>query len=68
VLLTYIVLMALLGLNVSVIGLLTIPLGSLYLVMELFGLIMALNVVYMVAFMVLQRRRLSSGVLSHKLS
>ena len=68
VLLTCIVLVALLGLNVSVIGLVSIPRGSLYLVMELFGLILALNVVYSAVFLVLQRRRWSSWVLSHKLS
>jgi hypothetical protein len=67
VLITCIVLVALLGLNVSVIGLVSIPIGSLYLVMELFGLILALNVVYSIVFLVLQRRRWSSRVLSHKL-
>jgi hypothetical protein len=68
VLLTCIVLVALLGLNVSVIGLVSIPRGSLYLVLELFGLVVALNVVYMVVFMAMERRRLNSTLLSHKLS
>jgi hypothetical protein len=66
VLVTCIVLVALLGLNVSVIGLVSIPLGSFYLVVELFGLIVALNVVYVTVFIALQRRRLSIRVLSHK--
>jgi hypothetical protein len=68
VLLTCIVLVALLGLNVSVIGLVSIPRGSLYLVLELFGLVVALNVVYMVVFMVMERRRFTSKMLSHELS
>jgi len=66
VLLTCIVLVALLGLNVSVIGLVSIPRGSLYLILELFGLILALDVVYMVVFMLLERWRLSSPLLSHQ--
>ena len=50
VLLTCIALVATLGLNVSAIGLVSIPAGSLYLVVEFFGLIVALNAVYAVAF------------------
>jgi hypothetical protein len=68
VLLTCIVLVALLGLNVSVIGLVSIPLGSFYLIVEMFGLIVALNVVYVAVFMVLERRRFSPGILSQQLS
>lgn len=56
VLLTCTVLVLLLGLNVSTIGLVDIPRGSFYLVMELFGLIIALNIVYMAAFIALERR------------
>ena len=55
VLLTCTVLVALLGLNVSAIGLVEIPSGSLYLIAELFGLIVALNTVYVVVYMVLER-------------
>jgi len=55
VLLTCVVLVALLGLNVSAIGLVSIPVGSLYLIFELFGLIAALNLVYAVLFIPLER-------------
>jgi len=58
ILLTCTVLVLLLGLNVSVLGLVTIPRGSLYLVVEFFGLIVALNVVYALVFTVLERKRL----------
>lgn len=64
VLLTCVVLVALLGLNVSAIGLVAIPAGSLIVIAELFGLIVALNAVYAAAFIVLERRRLSRGTLS----
>jgi hypothetical protein len=57
VLLTCTVLVASLGLNVSIIGLVFIPSGSLYLIGELFGLIVALNAVYAVTFMALDWRR-----------
>lgn len=57
VLITCIVLVATLGLNVSAIGLVSIPAGSLYLIGELFGLIVALNAVYAVTFMALDWRR-----------
>jgi hypothetical protein len=60
VLLTCTVLVLLLGLNVSAIGLVTIPRGSVYLVAELFGLILALNVVYMAVFIGLERKSLIS--------
>ena len=55
-LLTCTVLVLSLGLNLSAIGLVDIPRGSLYLIMELFGLILALIGVYMVAFVVLEWR------------
>jgi hypothetical protein len=64
VLLTCIVLVALMGPNVSAIGLVTIPVGALYRIAEMFALIVALNVVYVVVFMALERRRLSSKMLS----
>ena len=58
ILLTCIVLVLFLGLNVSVIGLVAIPRGSLYLVIELFGLILAINVIFAALFMILERKRL----------
>ena len=54
VLLTCTVLVLLLGLNVSVIGLVAIPGSSVYLIVELFGLILALNLVYVVMFVALE--------------
>jgi hypothetical protein len=50
VLLTCVVLVLLLDLNVSVIGLVSFLSSSLYLVIEMLGLIVALNVVYVVVF------------------
>jgi hypothetical protein len=61
ILLTCTVLVLALGLNVSVIGLVYIPRGSLYLVAELFGLILAINVVYVAAFIALERKSLLGG-------
>jgi hypothetical protein len=58
ILLTCVVLVLLLGLNVSIIGLVAFPSSSLYLVAELFGLILALNAVYVITFMALERKRL----------
>ena len=55
VLLTCTVLVALLGLNVSVIGLVAIPSGSLVVIAELFGLILVLNAVYVIVYLVLER-------------
>ena len=57
-LLTCILLVLLLGLNVSVIGLVSIPGNSLYLIAELFGLIFAINIVYVAAFIALERKSL----------
>ena len=56
ILLTCTVLVLLLGLNVSVIGLVYIPRGSLFLVVELFGLILAINAVYVTVFIGLERK------------
>jgi hypothetical protein len=55
VLLTCTVLVLLLGLNVSVIGLVSIPRGSWYLVLEMFALILTLNAVFVLAFVALER-------------
>lgn len=58
ILLTCILLVLLLGLNVSVIGLVSIPGNSLYLIAELFGLIFAINIFYVAAFIALERKSL----------
>lgn len=58
ILLTCTVLVLLLGLNVSTIGLVSVPRSSLYLVAEFFGLIVALNLVYALTFMILERKSL----------
>jgi hypothetical protein len=55
VLLTCTVLVALLGLNISAIGLVAIPSGSLLVIFELFGLIVVLNTIYMMGFLILER-------------
>ena len=55
VLFTCTVLVALLGLNVSTIGLVDIPSGSLAIIFELFGLIVALNAVYVIVYLLLDR-------------
>ncbi|MBE0408951.1 MAG: hypothetical protein IBX69_04380 [Anaerolineales bacterium] len=55
VLLTCIVLVSLLGLNVSVLGLVQLTSGSFSLVAMLFGLIVALNVAYLALFLLIER-------------
>ena len=56
------VLVTFLGLNVSVIGLVDIPRGSLYLILELFGLVFAIGFVYTALFVALERKSLVSTV------
>jgi hypothetical protein len=58
ILLTCGILVALLGLNVSVIGLVEIPAGSLYLVVEMFGLVLLLAGTFAAVFLALMRHRL----------
>ena len=58
VLLTCVVLVLFLGLNVSIIGLVDIPRSSVYLIVELFGLILSLNLVYVIVFIGLERKSL----------
>jgi hypothetical protein len=58
VLVTCTVVVLLLGLNVSALGLVHVPSGALYLVAEMFGLIVALNAAYVLAYGLLERRRL----------
>lgn len=55
ILLTCAVLILLLGLNVSVIGLVFVPLGSFHLILELFALIFVLDFVYIIAYILLER-------------
>lgn len=64
VLLTCTVLVLLLGLNVSALGLVSIPRGSFYLVAEFLGLIVVINVFYVAIFIWLERTSLTakSGV------
>lgn len=61
ILLTCLLLVLLLGLNVSAIGLVYIPSGSVYVIAELFGLIVALNAVYAAAFLALERKRFTGA-------
>jgi hypothetical protein len=61
VLLTSMTLVLLLGLNVSVIGLVSIPRGSWYLVAEMFGLILVLNMVLVIVVTGLERKSLLPG-------
>ena len=58
ILLTCIVLVVLLGLNVSLIGLVFFPNNMLYLILEMYALILAINLVYGIAFMLLQWKSL----------
>lgn len=62
VLLTCAILVVLLGLNVSVIGLVSIPRSALYLVAEMFGLILALNLVFVVVYLGLQWKPLRDRI------
>lgn len=57
VLLTCTVLVLLLGLNVAIIGLVQVPSSAVFLIVEMFALIVALNVVFLLAYLALQRRR-----------
>ena len=65
--LTCAVLVLLLGLNVAAIGLISIPHSSLYLVAELAGLILSLNVVFTVVFAGLEWKSFFSSVNRHHL-
>jgi hypothetical protein len=60
-LLTCTVLVVFLGLNVSVIGLVAFPSGSVYLVAELLGLIAALSLAFAVMFAALEREALADA-------
>jgi hypothetical protein len=62
ILLTCAVIVLLLGLNVSVIGLVNVPRSSAYLIVELFGLILSLNVVFAVVFSGLEWKSFFSGI------
>lgn len=58
ILVTCVVLVALLGLNLSLLGLVEIPMGAMYLVAELFGLTLFLSAAYAGVFQMLERRTL----------
>jgi hypothetical protein len=62
ILLTTTALVLLLGLNISALGLVSIPRGSFYLVAEFLGLVVLLAMVYVVVFMALARSRLNTRV------
>jgi hypothetical protein len=53
------VLMLILGHNISAMGLVAIPRSGYYLVGEMLGLILAINAVYVLAFALLERKRLA---------
>lgn len=61
ILLTCTVLIILLGLNVSALGLVHLSGGTLPLLAGLFGLLVALNVVYLTTFLLLERKIYTSG-------
>ena len=65
ILVTCTLLILFLGLNVSVIGLVDIPGSSLYLIGELFGLILAINLFYVAAFIVLERKSFAGNLSRH---
>jgi hypothetical protein len=62
ILLTTTALVLLLGLNISALGLVSIPRGSFYLVAEFLGLVVLLAMVYVVVFVALARSRLNTRV------
>jgi hypothetical protein len=57
ILLTCTVLIILLGLNVSVLGLVYLPGSAISLVAKMFGLILLLNLVYLATFLLLERKK-----------
>lgn len=61
ILLTTAVLVLFLGLNISVIGLVEFSAGSVYLVAEMFGLVLTIGVVYVAVFATLEWKSLASG-------
>ncbi len=65
VLLTCAVLVLLPGLNVAIIGLVDVPSSAAYLIAEMFALIVALNLVFLGGFLVLERRRFFAKPLIH---
>ena len=62
ILLTNSILMIFLGLNVSIIGLVKIPSSFIYLVFELFALIITIFVVYAGVFIILERKNLRQNI------
>jgi hypothetical protein len=58
ILVTCSILMLILGLNVSIIGLVSIPTSSFYLILELFGLIFIILAVYAILFLLLEKKNM----------
>ena len=58
ILLTCTILVGLLGLNVSVLGLVHVPSGTAYLIAELFGLILVINLAYVAVVLMLEKKTL----------
>ncbi|HSM57509.1 MAG TPA: hypothetical protein VK879_15260 [Candidatus Sulfomarinibacteraceae bacterium] len=61
VLLTCTLIVLFLGLNISIIGLVFFPRSSLFLIVEMFGLILAINILYAAVFTALERKSLLHG-------
>lgn len=64
ILLTSVILVLLVGQNLSVLGLISIPSGFLYLVAEFFGLIIFINLVFVLTFITLESRNFALTRLS----
>lgn len=62
ILLANALLVTLLGLNVSIMGLVYLPGSDLYRIPELFGLILSIGVVYMALFAALEWKRLNRTI------
>lgn len=62
ILLTNAILILLLGLNVSILGLVFIPMDSIYLILEVFGLIAVIFVFYSCTFWLLERKNFVKGI------
>ncbi len=58
ILLTCTILVVLLGLNISVLGLVHLPSGTAYLIAEAFGLILAINLAYVAVVLMLEKKTL----------
>jgi len=61
ILVTCTVLIALLGLNISALGLVYVPSGSVYLIAEFVGLVFVLDAIYALGVIVIERRTIVGG-------